>query len=531
MREQRPVIYTMFISFLLLVGFVAFWLTQQYQNAEVQLRKQLKEVVADTEKQMIDSLLIKSVLNPLLLKRAFPNNTLGLVNDSVSEFSSLTVKHSSSGVPSFEKKWTDNSQVITNNDTSRHTEIKVEVNFDSVMSSVKLNSKSAKKRVVIAQNFSTSDLNPEGGELNFPSLNNDSNTTFLLQGLNLLVNELASGSKGLFDSTGNFMIAPDSVVLDSLLKMKLEDLGIKAPVYWRKFLPDSLQNSNASGISTAAFYPNYSIYMPNVVGYLIGVIWAEIAFVIFMLGITALAFFLAYRNIKRQQLLNEMKNDLISNMSHELKTPVSTVKVALEALADERVNMNKEILDDYLSMANSELLRLEGLLEKVLNMNALDKNLSILSKETVDLAALVREASNYQKLGLDGLLSITITEMPETAVYVKGDRLHLQGVIFNILENASKYAGPSCEVELSLQVKQNSAVVKIADNGPGVEGQFRQRIFDKFFRIGTGNVHNVKGYGLGLSYCFQVMKLHEGSIECKSQPEGTGCIFELTFPI
>lgn len=263
-------------------------------------------------------------------------------------------------------------------------------------------------------------------------------------------------------------------------------------------------------------------------------IWAEIAFAIFVFLMVALAFGLIYRAMKQQQKLMELKNDFINNMTHELKTPITTVGVAIEAMDSFKAMENPDRAKEYLEISQNELGRLSLLVDKVLKMASFEDNDAILNLSTVNLAELTEQVIKSMRLQFDkyGAEIDFKIEADNTPYNIEADKTHISSVIYNLIDNALKYGGEKPHIRLQLEhieEENNVICLSIADSGQGIPPQYLDKIFDKFFRIPTGDVHNIKGHGLGLSYVAHVVKQHKGRIGVKSK-EGEGTQFSIIFP-
>jgi signal transduction histidine kinase len=263
--------------------------------------------------------------------------------------------------------------------------------------------------------------------------------------------------------------------------------------------------------------------------YLLVAMLPNLLFTIILLVVTCGALWLAFRSLQSQMKLSQLKDDFISNMSHELKTPISTVKLALEALGSYNViddpNRNRE----YLGMAASEMDRLELLATRVLNTSTMESGKMSLNKESVDLKDLTANVLSALHLRLQQAKATVQFEVKEGASYlVAADKLHLQGVLVNLLDNSMKYAMQPPHIHIKLSEEAGKVQLHVADNGPGIPEEYKEKIFEKFFRVPDGFRHNTKGFGLGLSYAAQVMKQHNGSINVANRVNG-GCQFTLTF--
>jgi two-component system phosphate regulon sensor histidine kinase PhoR len=255
----------------------------------------------------------------------------------------------------------------------------------------------------------------------------------------------------------------------------------------------------------------------------------QILFSIFVTLLTGTAFFIMYRSQRAQQRLMELKNDFISNITHELKTPVTTVSVALEALRNFNGLENPRTTKEYLDIAQSELNRLSLLTDKILK-TAIFENKGIgFEPEPVDMLKTIEQILHSMKLVFEKQNATVAFDRVGDAFTIHGGSVHLTNVIYNLLDNALKYSGTEPSINITLEEDQRQVVLKVADKGIGIPAEYTRKIFEKFFRVPTGDVHNVKGYGLGLSYVQAVIRSHHGWIDVSSKP-GEGSVFTITLP-
>ena len=253
-----------------------------------------------------------------------------------------------------------------------------------------------------------------------------------------------------------------------------------------------------------------------------------ILFSLFLVAFTALSFSLLYRNLLRQNRLSEIKNEFISNITHELKTPIATVSVAIEALRSFNANMDPERTKEYLDISSNELQRLSLLVDKVLKLSMFEKREIELQYEPLDMRSLVDEVTASLRLQFEKHhAEVNITSSGDTTL--EADRLHLVSVIFNMLDNALKYSTGTPKINVNIVGEEKKVNLVIEDSGIGIPEEYRGRIFEKFFRVPTGNLHNAKGYGLGLSYVSHVINKHKGTINVESIP-GDGSKFIISLP-
>ncbi|MGZ8545016.1 MAG: sensor histidine kinase, partial [Flavisolibacter sp.] len=252
-------------------------------------------------------------------------------------------------------------------------------------------------------------------------------------------------------------------------------------------------------------------------------------FSFFLVGFTLLSFTLLYRNLLKQRRLADIKNEFISNITHELKTPIATVSVAIEALRSFNATMDPARTKEYLDISANELQRLSLLVDKVLKLSMFEKKEIELKYETLDMKDLVQEVTSSMRLQFEKHhASVQITSGDDTTL--QGDRLHLVSVIFNLLDNALKYSSDHPVIGIDIRTVQNKLVLTISDSGIGIPAEYLNKVFEKFFRVPTGNLHNAKGYGLGLSYVAHVINRHKGTIKVESI-EGDGSKFIVNLPL
>jgi two-component system, OmpR family, phosphate regulon sensor histidine kinase PhoR len=243
----------------------------------------------------------------------------------------------------------------------------------------------------------------------------------------------------------------------------------------------------------------------------------QISFSVFLTALTILSFWFLFRNIRAQQRLAELKNDFISNMTHELKTPVTTVGVAIEALKNFNGIENRELTQEYLTIAQNELSRLSLLTDKILKTAIFENKGIDFQPESVDLEKIVEQVLGSMKLLFEKNKAAISIEKTGSDFQLKGGAVHLTNVVYNLLDNALKYSRQNPEIKIKLIESGTGITLSVQDKGIGISPENKKKIFEKFFRVPTGDVHNSKGYGLGLSYVESVVKAHKGMIEVESE--------------
>lgn len=251
----------------------------------------------------------------------------------------------------------------------------------------------------------------------------------------------------------------------------------------------------------------------------------------FMSLLTILGIYIISINyMMRQKKIADVKTDFINNMSHEFKTPLATISVATDSLANDKIATNPEKVKYYSGLIKQENLRMKKQVENVLNMSKLERNeVQLFLKET-DVRSLIKEISESFGL-IVAQRNGTLTQEFNTSKYTfKIDEFHISNALVNLLDNANKYSPDAPQIKVKTRNEGNFYVVEISDKGMGMDMDNKARIFEKFFREETGNIHNVKGQGLGLSYVKKIVELHKGQILVESQ-KGKGSTFTIKLPM
>jgi two-component system, OmpR family, phosphate regulon sensor histidine kinase PhoR len=228
--------------------------------------------------------------------------------------------------------------------------------------------------------------------------------------------------------------------------------------------------------------------------------------------------------ILKQRRLSEIQKDFVNNMTHEFKTPISTIALSTDVLLDPKIIDQPERLHNYTTIIQNENQRLKKQVERILQMAGMDKDEIGLRKEKISLHNIIKEVVHGITAGQEGKVNISLDLSADNAdVFI--DKLHISNVLYNLIDNAVKYCLLKPVIKIKTYNKQKRIWVEISDNGIGIKREDLKKIFDKFFRVPTGNVHDVKGFGLGLSYVMHVIRAHKGNISVESK-EGEGSTFK-----
>lgn len=320
-------------------------------------------------------------------------------------------------------------------------------------------------------------------------------------------NIVADFEFGVFDCTSEKMVYGNYVPLQTS-KEKITS----------KKLPAWIDHGNYFGVQ----FPNREAHLLNQMG-----IWSFSSVVLLIV-----IFFFSYTLfvILKQKRLSEIQKDFINNMTHEFKTPISTIAVSTEVLKDPNIIHQPERLRNYAGIIEKENSRLKHHVERVLQMARLDKENIELKKEPIDIHQLIHDAIGNVSLLVQEKNGRIKPDLQATAHELKGDKLHFTNVLNNLLDNAIKYCNTIPEISIRSYNQENKIVVEVKDNGLGILPENQKRIFQKFYRVPTGNVHDVKGFGLGLSYVKTIVEEHRGEIKLSSEI-GKGSTFTLFIPL
>ncbi len=339
----------------------------------------------------------------------------------------------------------------------------------------------------------------------------------------------------------------DKNVLDSLLNLELLNRGIKAKFQYgvfdydgKELIVDSVSNINK--IRNSDFYtqlfPNdvieiphfLTVYFPYQKGYLLTTMWLMLSTSVLLLIIIVWAFTFTIQTIFKQKKISEIKNDFISNMTHELKTPISTISLACEALNDPDVSGSQNSKSTYVNMINQENKRLGLLVESVLKSALWDKTDLKLKKETFNIHQTIEEVVENISIQINAKGGVIELALDAQELMLEADKIHVTNIIYNLLDNANKYSPEKPQIKIVTQNIKKGILIEIADQGVGIKRENFAKIFEKFYRVPTGNVHDVKGFGLGLNYVKALIEKHAGEIKVSSV-FGKGTSFKIYLPL
>ncbi len=334
----------------------------------------------------------------------------------------------------------------------------------------------------------------------------------------------------------------DTALIDSLLHRTLADQGIHIPFRFGilNTRQDTVVMASAKGIDDKLLLSKYrvNLYPKNVFvhpRYLAVwfpsegmysslnnsrfVLFSSVAIILIIIA----AFYFTISTIFRQKKLSEVKNDFINNMTHEFKTPISTISLAGEVLSDKTIEKSADTTEKYLKIIRNENKRLGGMVENILQAATLEKGELKLKIQETDIHQVIADVLQSLNLQIQSKQGEVATELKAQRYSLFADKLHIGNIIYNLVDNALKYCKEPPRIVISTASDATGLTIMVKDNGIGIRKEDQRKIFDTFYRVHTGNVHNVKGFGLGLSYVKAVVEKHGGHIEVESEINKGSC--------
>ena len=329
--------------------------------------------------------------------------------------------------------------------------------------------------------------------------------------------------------------------MDSIITAQLKINGVRTSPKWA-----IVENGYLSQLVSEDFEPNHTtfnyvlaesffgptrqllLYFPSEKIYLAKSVYLSLIVSLLFSAVILVAFFGVQRQGRKQKRLALVKSDFINNMSHEFKTPLATINLAVDALMKNGEQMTSEQMQSYLSIVKKENKRMNAQMESVLQMSMLDKEELTLDRSTIYISEVLQEAVNHFKLAVEqrnGWIDVNISK--GNYEYF-GDRTQFKSALTNLIDNAVKYSEASPKISVQLSESDTSFIILVNDRGIGMDEDTQNQVFDRFYRATKGNIHDVKGHGLGLSFVKDIVEKHGGSINLKSKlKEGTTFTLEL----
>ncbi|MGB1043004.1 MAG: sensor histidine kinase [Tenacibaculum sp.] len=248
------------------------------------------------------------------------------------------------------------------------------------------------------------------------------------------------------------------------------------------------------------------------------------------IGIIIAAFSASLYQLIRQKKISEIKTDFINNMTHEFKTPIATINLALDAIKNPKIISDEDKVKRYVQMIRDENKRMHGQVENVLRISRLEKNQIEISKDAIDMHDIIEEAIEHIQLLVNDKNGSVSSHFTAISTEILGNQFHLTNVVVNMLENALKYSDKAPKIDVTTENTNKYFIFKIKDEGIGMSRNAQKYVFDKFYREHKGNIHNVKGHGLGLAYVKEIIDSHHGTVHVESE-KGKGSVFTVKLPL
>jgi len=340
----------------------------------------------------------------------------------------------------------------------------------------------------------------------------------------------------------------DTLLIDSMLKESLAEQRIKTHCLYgiysehfryfstgtnEVFLDSILKSSYKVNLSPENVFitPKYlAVYFPHEKNYILQTMWVMLTGSGVLIIVIILIFYYTVATILRQKKLSDIKNDFINNMTHELKTPISTVSLASEMLGDSTIEKSKDQINHYTRIIREENQRLGLLVENILQTAVLDKGEFKLRPQEVDVHEIIDRAISNIRLQVEKREGEIHLEKNAKENILYADRIHLTNIIYNLVDNALKYSEQKPAIKITTENTNGGIQISVSDNGIGISKENQKKIFETFYRVPTGNIHNVKGFGLGLSYVKTAVEKHGGTINVESEIT-KGSTFKIFIPL
>ncbi|GCC53685.1 sensor histidine kinase [Chryseotalea sanaruensis] len=479
-------------SILLLLALQILWLTNSYEKAYFDLRRDINGVFRNTVYQLRDTVFVSTIqprIDSIQQGKQIATSRIEAIQMRKLQPDSLVARRAASTVQVY----------ISSSDAS-----------DSLIKDLQPFTKSLQNSKGMNRSF-TIRIAPD-------SLNIDSLRKYFKENLYSLSTNLEPIVKVL--TTSDFPFNFQSHNSQSTFRWQQENTEVRPNIFLRDSLSTESVRLNP--------HLRYSASLTGARTLIIKEITPQILFSAILTLTIITAFVFMYRNIRSQQKLMAQKSDFISNITHELKTPVATVSVALEALQNFDVSANPEKSKEYLNIAQHELGRLSAITDNILKTTLLEEGPINIQRQIINLDNIVEKTISSLKLLIEKSNALIKFEKTNDDFQVNGNILHLNNVVSNLIENAIKYSVQHPVITIQLKKEAKVILLSIKDEGPGIAKEYHQKVFEKFFRIPTGNIHNIKGYGLGLSYVSSIVRAHKAQIELISEVN-KGCEFLIKF--
>ena len=335
--------------------------------------------------------------------------------------------------------------------------------------------------------------------------------------------------------------------LDSLILLELNIRGIDTRFEFGIYNPERdlfllekdpglrkslIEKGSAARLFVSDIYtsPEYLLlYFPHEKQFLLTELWGMLLISIILIIVIVYSFTYTITTIFHQKKLSEMKNDFINNMTHEFKTPISTISLACEALSDRDIVRSPEFTENYINIILEENKRLATMAEKILQTAVIEKGQLKMKRERIDLHEVITDVIKNIRIQVEIKDGVIRKQCKAANPVLIGDKVHLTNLVYNLLDNANKYSPRKPVITVRTENISNGILLTIEDHGIGISKEEQKKIFDKLYRVPTGNIQDVRGFGLGLSYVKAIVEEHHGRISLESEIN-KGTTFKVFLP-
>ena len=518
-ERLRILIIASSLSILALIALQLYWIKISVESQQEQFDQRVMNVM-------------QSVIQKLEKEEAITKVTSDILNDA--------------GLDSFGEDSLINMQSLQNKSSLQANSPKADESYASIQGSkFKLNIELPNPKQDDSSTFIMRETQKRVINSKVPTIGNDSMVKNQIRRKAFLINEIVN-ELAFIRISNNFNERIDSAKIDSLFGQELLKAGISTPYIFdildaeTNRLSFHFRNEDAAEIAKSEYqlelFPNdyfiesdsLLLFFPKRNSFIWLSSWKVLIVSILIVIILSSVFYSSLSTILKQKRLSQVKNDFINNMTHELKTPISTIGLACEALSDEKLDLGKDKRNQYVGMINDENHRLSLLVDNVLKSAVWDSSEMKLKLKNTALHPLIEKVVNSFKIQIEkrgGTLNVMLNANHDQA---EVDQVHFSNIIYNLLDNANKYSNDEVLIELKTENTADGIEICVKDKGIGVSKENQKRVFEKFYRVPTGNIHEVKGFGLGLSYVKRMMDHFGGEVELKSKKgEGTAIYLRL----
>lgn len=498
-------------SMLGLIAFQVYWITFSYDMKEKQFNYQVKKALSETIRTIETNETIFEISNEVF---QLAENEDSVVNRSIRNFDQS------------KDKYKNDIHTLANRSSVTMNGSQV-LKSDSSTNLMSLNQVTEKPKE--AEAF----LNISTGDVKSIIQNKVDNKTLFVE---KIVNQILNYNEDILQRLSKNDL---NTLIDKSLKEHDIDIhfeyAIKSNGEW-KFETENFRKKSTRTFSKKLFPNNLfndndylEIYIPGRVSFIIRsmipILLITILLTFLIIGVVVFTFVI----ILRQKKLGDVKNDFVNNLTHELKTPIATISLAGQMLSDKDIQATQSSIKRYAEIINQEASRLTTQVEKVLQIALIDKGELKLKNVRINLNQLTEKVCKPFIMKIESFNGQLKVNLPKNPVWIYADELHISNIISNLIDNALKYKLDTPVIEVSVVESENGIKLIVKDNGIGMSKVDQLRIFEKFYRVEGGNIHNIKGFGLGLSYVKKIIDLYKGKIEVRSKLK-QGSTFTMTLP-